>query len=128
MSLLITSQKYNNINITDKYCNKYTDVSINARPKTTPAFSPDQLSFSALREKYNIIGDYVICPGALIASKGPQNVVKASVEYSDLAQTIFIGAGEIQEELEKELGERGKFLGFVSAEDKAKLINGIKIF
>ena len=76
-----------------------------------------------IREKHNLSGDYVICPGALMASKGPQNVVKASVEYSDLAQTIFIGAGELQEKLEKELGNRGKFLGFVSAEDKAQLIN-----
>jgi len=76
-----------------------------------------------IREKHNLKGDYVICPGALMASKGPQNVVKASTEYSDLAQTVFIGAGELQEELEKELGDRGVFLGFVSAEDKAKLIN-----
>jgi len=76
-----------------------------------------------IREKYKIEGDYVICPGALMTSKGPQNVVKASVEYSDLAETIFIGAGEMQAELEEEIGVRGRFLGFVSSEDKAKLIN-----
>ena len=75
-----------------------------------------------IREKYNLPENYVICPGALTYSKGPQNVVDASVEYPDLAATIFIGAGELQEELEKKLGEKGKFLGFVSSEDKAKLI------
>lgn len=84
-------------------------------------FRPDNTV--GIREKHNLQGDYVICPGALMASKGPQNVVKASVEYSDLAQTVFIGAGEMQEELEKEFGDRGVFLGFVSAEDKAQLIN-----
>lgn len=76
-----------------------------------------------IREKFNLHGDYVICPGVLMASKGPQNVVKASEEYFDLAQTVFIGSGELQEVLEKELGDRGVFLGFVSSEDKAKLIN-----
>ena len=39
--------------------------------------------------------------------------------------TIFIGAGELQTELENASSkERGRFLGFVSAEDKAELING----
>ncbi|PLX05679.1 MAG: hypothetical protein C0598_13940 [Marinilabiliales bacterium] len=76
-----------------------------------------------IRDKYNLHGDYVICPGALMESKGPQNVVEASKEYSDLALTVFIGAGEMQEELEEKAGNRARFLGFVSAEDKAKLIN-----
>ncbi len=73
-------------------------------------------------EKYNLPHSFVICPGALTNSKGPQNVVAASNEYSDLASTVFIGAGELQEELERKLGDKGKFLGFVSSEDKARLI------
>ena len=66
---------------------------------------------------------YVICPGALTSSKGPQNIVEASNEYSDLAETIFIGDGELRKSLEERLEDRGRFLGFVSNEDKAKLIN-----
>ena len=76
-----------------------------------------------IKEKFGLPETYVICPGALTKSKGPQNVVDASVEYSDLASTVFIGAGELQEELEKKLGDNGRFLGFVSSEDKAELIN-----
>jgi glycosyltransferase involved in cell wall biosynthesis len=49
---------------------------------------------------------------------------EASKEYSDLAETVFIGAGELMDELKAELGDRGRFLGFVSSEDKAQLING----
>lgn len=75
-----------------------------------------------IREKYGLPHTFVICPGALTSSKGPQNVVAASAEYSDLAPTIFIGAGELQDELENKLGDNGRFLGFVSSEDKAKLI------
>ncbi len=77
-----------------------------------------------IAEKYNLPETYVICPGALTLSKGPQNVVAAANEYADLATTIFIGAGELQQELEEKLGGNGKFLGFVSSEDKAKLIVG----
>lgn len=77
-----------------------------------------------IKEKYDLPDTYVICPGALTYSKGPQNVVEATNEYSDLATTVFIGAGELQEELEIKLGDKGKFLGFVSSEDKAKLIVG----
>ncbi len=76
-----------------------------------------------IKEKFDLPETYVICPGALTKSKGPQNVVAASVEYSHLATTIFIGAGELKDQLEKELGNNGSFLGFVSSEDKAKLIN-----
>ncbi len=76
-----------------------------------------------IREKYGLKGDYVICPGALMASKGPQNVVEASKEYSDLALTVFIGAGALEQELKEKAGSRARFLGFVSSEDKAKLIN-----
>ncbi len=78
-------------------------------------------------DKYKLPEQYVICPGALILSKGPQNVVEASRYYSDLAPTIFIGDGDIREELEKRLGGRGRFLGFVSTEDKARLINASSI-
>jgi len=76
-----------------------------------------------IREKYDLPETYVICPGALTYSKGPQNVVEASKQYSEQAETIFIGDGELRSELERKLGDRGRFLGFVSAEDKAKLIN-----
>ena len=78
---------------------------------------------SGIREKYGLPETYVICPGALTASKGPQNVVEASKNYSDLAETVFIGDGELGDRLEKELGSRGRFLGFVSSGDKARLIN-----
>ncbi len=74
-------------------------------------------------DEYNLPERYVICPGALTESKGPQNVVEASKEYADLAETIFIGDGELREPLEEQLGERGRFLGFVSNEHKANLIN-----
>ncbi|MDP6727231.1 MAG: glycosyltransferase family 4 protein [Candidatus Marinimicrobia bacterium] len=74
-------------------------------------------------KKYSLSAKYVICPGALTKSKGPQNVVEASKEYSDLAETIFIGDGELREQLEAQLGKKGRFLGFVPNEDKAKLIN-----
>ncbi|MCF6171832.1 MAG: glycosyltransferase family 4 protein [Bacteroidales bacterium] len=76
-----------------------------------------------IKEKYNLPDTYVICPGALTFSKGPQNVVEASREYAELAATVFIGAGELKEDLESDLGERGGFLGFVSSTDKARLIN-----
>jgi glycosyltransferase involved in cell wall biosynthesis len=76
-----------------------------------------------IREKFDLPETYVICPGALTSSKGPQNVVEASKQYSEYAETIFIGDGELRSELEKKLGNRGRFLGFVSSEDKAKLIN-----
>ncbi len=74
-------------------------------------------------EKYNLAERYVICPGALTIAKGPQNVVEASKHYSNLAETIFIGDGKIRKDLEEKLGDRGRFLGFVSNKDKAKLIN-----
>jgi len=78
---------------------------------------------SGIKEKYNLPETYVICPGALLPSKGPQNVVEASKEYCDYASTLFIGDGELKEELKEKLGNRGMFLGYVSSEDKAKLIN-----
>lgn len=80
-----------------------------------------------IREKYDLPETYVICPGAITCSKGPQNVVAASPKYSDLALTVFIGAGELQGELERKMGDKGMFPGFVSSEDKAKLINAATI-
>ena len=80
-------------------------------------------NIDGIKEKYDLPETYVICPGALTLSKGPQNVVAAAVEFYEQALSVFIGAGELQEELEQKLGDKGKFLGFVSSEDKAKLIN-----
>ncbi|NND95350.1 MAG: glycosyltransferase family 4 protein [Flavobacteriales bacterium] len=84
-------------------------------------FNPENIG--DIKEKYSLPENYVICPGALTFSKGPQNVVEASKHYSDLAETIFIGDGDMRVELEADLGERGRFLGFVPNEDKAQLIN-----
>ncbi len=76
-----------------------------------------------IRERFGLPERYVICPGAVTRLKGPQNVVAASREYADLAETIFIGDGDLRSRLEAELGERGRFLGFVSDAHKAALIN-----
>jgi len=78
-------------------------------------------------DRFGLPETYVICPGALTPSKGPQNVVEASRQYADLAPTIFIGDGDLREALEVELGERGRFLGFVSTEEKAALINAASV-
>jgi glycosyltransferase involved in cell wall biosynthesis len=88
-------------------------------------FRPDNTQ--GIREKYNLPEKYVICPGALTKSKGPQNVVEASSEFSDLAQTVLIGAGEMKDELLEKLEGKGMLLGYVSYEDKAKLINAAAI-
>ncbi|NNL79183.1 MAG: glycosyltransferase family 4 protein [Flavobacteriaceae bacterium] len=88
-------------------------------------FNPDNTE--NIVEKYSLPAKYVICPGALTESKGPQNVVEASKAYFDIAETIFIGDGELRAELEAQLGERGRFFGFVSNEDKAKLINAASL-
>ncbi len=74
-------------------------------------------------EKYDLPSTFVICPGALTLSKGPQNIVSASSKYFEEALTVFIGDGELRQELEAKIGNRGRFLGFVPSEDKAKLIN-----
>ena len=84
-------------------------------------FRPENTA--GIREKYKLPDTYVICPGALLPSKGPQNVVEASKEYSEYASTVFIGDGELKEELQEKLGHRGMFFGYVSSEDKTKLIN-----
>jgi len=44
-------------------------------------------NIEGIKEKYNLPDTYVICPGALTKSKGPQNVVEASKVYSDFATT-----------------------------------------
>lgn len=84
-------------------------------------------NIEGIQKKYNLPEKYIICPGVLTKSKGPQNVVEASKEYADLAQTVLIGAGEMKEELLENLGNRGMLLGFVSSEDKARLINNATI-
>jgi glycosyltransferase involved in cell wall biosynthesis len=66
-------------------------------------------------QEYGLPETYVICPGALTTSKGPQNVVEASREYADIAPTIFIGDGELRDEIKSGLGDRGRLLGFDSA-------------
>jgi len=73
-------------------------------------------------ERYGLPEQFVICPGALMAAKGPQNVVAASKVYCEESTTVFIGDGELRAELEEQLGDRGRFLGFVSSADKAHLI------
>jgi glycosyltransferase involved in cell wall biosynthesis len=78
-------------------------------------------------QTYALPDRYVICPGALTASKGPQNVVEATREYADIAPTFFIGDGELREQIEARLNGRGRLLGFVSAEDKAALINAASV-
>jgi len=88
-------------------------------------FHPDNIE--GIKEKFNLPKRYVICPGALTPSKGPQNVALASKEYAHIAKTVFIGDGEMRDELMNQLGDRGLFLGYVSAEDKAKLINAAEI-
>jgi glycosyltransferase involved in cell wall biosynthesis len=88
-------------------------------------FDPNRKSDVA--NKFSLPETFVICPGALTKSKGPQNVVEASLEYADIAPTIFIGDGELRQQIETDLNDRGRLLGFVSAEDKAALINAASI-
>jgi len=73
-------------------------------------------------ERYELPDTFVICPGALMPAKGPQNVVAASEVYAAESTTVFIGDGELRADLERELGDRGRFLGFVPSSDKALLI------
>jgi glycosyltransferase involved in cell wall biosynthesis len=80
-----------------------------------------------ITRKYELSERFVICPGALTPSKGPQNVVRASLEYADLAETVFIGGGELHDRLASDLDGRGRVLGFVPAEDKAALITAASI-
>lgn len=69
--------------------------------------------------RYGLRRPYVISPGVLCHSKGPQNVLVAADEYADLADTVFIGDGELRSELE---GEGARCLGYVPEEDKRALI------
>jgi glycosyltransferase involved in cell wall biosynthesis len=78
-------------------------------------------------ERYDLPKTFVICPGAVTWLKGTHNVVAASRHYAHLAPTVFIGDGDLRPELETRLGGRGRFLGFVSAEEKAHLINAATV-
>jgi glycosyltransferase involved in cell wall biosynthesis len=80
-----------------------------------------------LLRRYQLPETYVICPGALTVSKGPQNVVEATKQYADIATTVFIGDGELRHEIEVNLNDRGRVLGFVPSEDKAALISAASI-
>jgi glycosyltransferase involved in cell wall biosynthesis len=80
-----------------------------------------------VRRRYELPESYVISPGALTELKGPQNVVAASEEYADLAPTIFLGDGELRESLETEIGDRGRFLGYVPEADKEALVSAATI-
>ena len=74
--------------------------------------------------RYSLPPTYVISAGAVTWLKGAHNVVRASEQYADLAPTVFIGDGGLRSELEPRLGDRGRFLGFVSNADKAALFAG----
>lgn len=91
----------------------------------TDEFTPADVP--AVRRKYDLPNRYVISPGALTYSKGPQNVVAATRFYSDLAPTVFLGDGDLAPQISQELGERGRLLGFVPHADKAALINSATI-
>ncbi|NND03992.1 MAG: glycosyltransferase family 4 protein [Acidimicrobiia bacterium] len=80
-----------------------------------------------IKAKYKLPERYVVCPGALTYAKGPQNVVAASSFYADLAPTIFIGDGDIADELESALGSRGRLLGYVPTVDKDALIKAATV-
>ena len=82
---------------------------------------------SVVRQRYDLAGPFVICPGALTRLKGPQNVVEASREYADLAETIFIGGGDLFAELEPQIGDRGRLLGHVPHDDKVALIKAATV-
>jgi len=75
-----------------------------------------------IKAKYGLPERYVICPGAITFAKGPQNVSQASKFYSDLAPTIFIGDGDLADDVRADLGDRGRLLGFVPRIDKDALI------
>lgn len=72
--------------------------------------------------RYGLDRPYVICPGVLSRLKGPHNVVAAADAFSDLAETILIGDGELRAVLERRLDGRGRCLGYVPEADKRALI------
>lgn len=88
-------------------------------------FRPD--AAGDIAAQYELPERFAICAGALSEAKGPQNVVAASEFFSDLVPTIFIGEGRLRPILEPQLGDRGRFLGFVSEEDKVRLICGASV-
>jgi len=89
------------------------------------AFEP--IPGTDIKAKYGLPERFVVCPGALTYAKGPQNVAAASRFYSDLAPTIFIGDGDIANELTTSLGPRGRLLGYVPTVDKDALISAATI-
>jgi glycosyltransferase involved in cell wall biosynthesis len=80
-----------------------------------------------VRTRYGLPECYAISPGAVTWLKGAHNVVRATQRYAALAPTVFIGDGGLRSELEPRLGDRGRFLGYVSSEDKAALISGASV-
>ena len=91
----------------------------------TDEFNP--AADASVKEKWDLPDRYVICPGALTLAKGPQNVVAAAPQFTDLAPIVFIGDGELRAKLAEQLGHGGRFLGFVSHEDKVALINSATV-
>lgn len=79
------------------------------------------------KRRFDLPDTYVLCPGAVTWLKGPHNVVSASEIYAHLAPTIFIGEGELRAQLAPVLGDRGRFLGYVSDGEKAALMEGATI-
>jgi glycosyltransferase involved in cell wall biosynthesis len=80
-----------------------------------------------VRRHYDLPEHYVISPGALTELKGPQNVVAATPFYADLAPTIFLGDGDLRARLEAEIGDRGRFLGYVPEADKEALVSAASL-
>ncbi|HHC07529.1 MAG TPA: glycosyltransferase [Actinobacteria bacterium] len=80
-----------------------------------------------VRSRYELGDPFVICPGAVTVLKGTHNVVEATKEYAELAETIFIGDGPLRPVLEARIGSRGRFLGYVSDDDRTWLINAASI-
>lgn len=76
-----------------------------------------------VRRRYKLPHTYVISPGAVTELKGAHNVAAASRAFAAQAPTIFLGDGDLRESLQAELGDRGRFLGFVPEDDKVALIN-----
>lgn len=76
-----------------------------------------------VRKKYGLSKQYIIVPGALIQSKGPQNVLSASKYFGESTDLVFIGDGPLRSRLEKEAKKGVHFLGYVPDEDRTKLVN-----
>ena len=87
----------------------------------TELFNPSNTD--DILNKYRIKKPYVISPGALTYLKGPQNVARALEHYYQYAETIFIGDGDLREEIENTIKGKGRCLGFVPSIDRVHLIN-----